>query len=253
MSKPFDVSGRVVAITGGSGQLGSAWARWLLDQGALVAILDVSDSGASALPGTNWLWVKTDVSDRNSVAFALRTVAEHWRLWPRALINAAALDTPPGGTAPDFDRAMAVNIKGVTNCCEIIGGAMVSAGGGGGIVNIGSIYGLVSPDQRIYLDGFEKPLAYSATKAAVYGITRWYATRYARSGVRVNALTLGGVENNPHSNPDPEFARRYSERVPMGRMAQPDEYNAAIQFLVSDASRYMTGANLVIDGGLTAW
>ena len=149
---------------------------------------------------------------------------------------------------------MDVNVTGLMLCCQVFGAAMAEAGRGS-IVNVSSIYGLVSPDQRIYAyraetgAPFVKPVAYSASKSALLNLSRYLATYWAPRGVRVNTLTLAGVANNQ----DPRFLEGYCARIPVGRMARPDEYNGAVVFLCSDASAYMTGANLVMDGGWTAW
>ena len=181
------------------------------------------------------------------------------------LINNAALDSPPDANDPDngpfesypeesWDKVMEVNTKGVFLLSQIIGGDMAEAGSGS-IINISSIYGVVSPNQNIYEfrrkngQDFYKPVAYSASKSALINLTKYLATYWAKKGVRVNNLILGGVFN---FQPE-EFLDAYSEAIPIGRMANEDEYNGAIIFLLSQASRYMTGSNLTIDGGWTAW
>jgi NAD(P)-dependent dehydrogenase (short-subunit alcohol dehydrogenase family) len=259
----FDLSGRVIAVTGGLGRLGGVFARELASRGAEVVLLDLADARpAEPVPGTTH--VACDVADRGSVERALARIAERSRV-PDGLVNAAAIDSPPGAAAEQnpppelypaelWDQVMAVNVRGVLHCCQVIGGAMARAGHGS-IVNIGSIYGMVSPDQRLYDyrrrrgEEFFKPVAYSASKAAITNLTRYFATYWGEAGVRVNTLTFGGVFDHQ----DPEFVAAYSARVPLGRMARADEYRGAVVFLLSDASSYMTGANLVLDGGFTAW
>ncbi len=259
----FDLTGRVVVITGGLGQLGRQYTRALREAGARVAVWDLSlpqrpqdDQGV--------FYQQADVTDRASLAAALEELTRRWDT-PHGLINNAALDSPPDAPAREngpfetypqasWDRVMEVNAKGVFLACQVVGGAMARAGRGS-IVNVCSIYGLVSPDQGIYEyrrrrgETFYKPVAYSASKSALLNLTRYLATYWAGAGVRVNTLTLGGVFNHQ----EPEFLEAYCARVPLGRMAREDEYNGAVIFLLSDASSYMTGSNLVIDGGWTAW
>ncbi len=259
----FDLTGRVIVITGGLGQLGRQYTQALRQAGARVAVWDLSlpprpqdDEGV--------FYQQADVTDRASLTAALEELTRRWDT-PHGLINNAALDSPPNAPAQEngpfetypedsWDRVMAVNAKGVFLTCQVVGGAMARAGRGS-IVNVCSIYGLVSPDQGIYEyrrrrgETFYKPVAYSASKSALLNLTRYLATYWAGAGVRVNTLTLGGVFNHQ----DPEFLEAYCARVPLGRMAREDEYNGAVIFLLSDASSYMTGSNLVIDGGWTAW
>jgi NAD(P)-dependent dehydrogenase (short-subunit alcohol dehydrogenase family) len=208
--------------------------------------------------------VNADVTRRESVLAALDKIKAQWGV-PFALVNNAALDSPPDAPADEngpfesypessWDKIMDVNVKGVLHCCQVFGGAMAELGRGS-IVNICSIYGLVSPDQRLYeyrrREGapFFKPVAYSVSKSALLNLTRYLATYWAPRNVRVNTLTFAGVFNRQ----DAEFLANYEPKVPLGRMAREDEYNGAVIFLISDASSYMTGSNLVIDGGFTAW
>jgi 2-deoxy-D-gluconate 3-dehydrogenase len=192
-----------------------------------------------------------------------RTLAERGRI--DILINNAALDPKfdpkhANGQAVSFEdypldlwnRSLAVDLTGMFLCAQAVAKPMLGRGRGV-IVNIASIYGLVGPDQRIYekpgMQPRYKPVAYSVTKSAVLGLTRYLATYWAGKNIRVNTLTPGGTFHEH----DDEFTMRYSHRTPLGRMADPSEYCGALLFLVSDASSYMTGANLVVDGGWTAW
>ncbi len=267
----FDVRERVVVVTGGLGQLGRQFTLALVERGARVAVLDlipnpsrVAGRFGEHAGNENLFFVNTDVTQRESVQHALDEITAHWST-PFGLVNNAALDSPPDAPAsengpfesyPDasWDKVMDVNVKGVFHCCQVFGGAMTEAGRGS-IINICSIYGLVSPDQRLYeyrrRDGttFFKPVAYSVSKSALLNLTRYLATYWAPQNVRVNTLTFAGVFNSQ----DAEFLKNYTAKVPLGRMAREDEYNGAVIFLISDASSYMTGSNLVMDGGFTAW
>jgi NAD(P)-dependent dehydrogenase (short-subunit alcohol dehydrogenase family) len=268
----FDLQDRIIVITGGMGQLGRQFTLALVERGARVAIFDQQaneETAAERFKGLeqqrrNIIFLRVDVTQKESIVSGLSYVSKTWGV-PHALINNAALDSPPGSDASEngpvetysedsWDKVMAVNVKGSFLCCQVIGGKM-AAERRGSIVNVCSIYGVVSPDQRIYEyrrrtgSGFFKPVAYSASKSALLNMTRYLATYWAARNVRVNTVTFGGVYNNQDSN----FLKEYCARVPLGRMAREDEYNGAIVFLVSDASSYMTGSNLIIDGGWTAW
>lgn len=267
----FRLDGRVVVVTGGLGQLGVAFTRSLLEAGARVAVLDVAvsqeaiDARFGELAQSDLLQcIRCDITRRASIDDALARVVTAWGV-PHGLVNNAALDAPPNAppeengpfeTFPEssWDSVMAVNTKGVFLLCQAIGGAMAREGRGS-IVNVSSIYGVVSPDQSLYEyrrqggELFYKPVAYSASKSALLNLTRYLATYWGTQGVRVNTLVLGGVFNHQ----DPRFLEGYHRRVPMGRMARADEYNGGVLFLLSDASSYMTGAELVMDGGWTAW
>ncbi|MDZ7267860.1 MAG: SDR family oxidoreductase [candidate division KSB1 bacterium] len=271
MSKDwFDLRHRVIILTGGAGLLGREYARALSQAGAHVVVADIDARAArevvAELPGAEGLAVATDVTQPASVhALVRQTLAKFERV--DGLVNNAALD-------PKFDagqahrhnhrfenyplelwqRSLAVDLTGMFLCSQAVALPMLEQRRGV-IVNIASIYGLVGPDQRIYQRPGEdelmrcKPVSYSVTKSAVLGFTRYLATYWAGKGIRVNTLTLGGVQHEQ----EPEFVQRYQNRVPLGRMAGRGEYCGALIFLLSEASAYMTGANLVVDGGWTAW
>jgi NAD(P)-dependent dehydrogenase (short-subunit alcohol dehydrogenase family) len=267
----FSIAGRIAVVTGGLGQLGREYTRSLVSAGARVAVIDVTDDAARLRSAFGQLvddglvaLFKADITVRRQLEEALAAITDSWGV-PHVLVNNAALDSPPDASAAEngpfetypeasWDRVMEVNVKGTMLCCQVFGGAMAQQGRGS-IINIASIYGTVSPDQTIYEyrrrrgELFFKPVAYSASKSAIYNLTRYLATYWGAKGVRVNTLTLAGVFNNQ----DEEFLREYTRRMPIGRMARSDEYGGAVVFLASDASSYMTGSTLTLDGGWTAW
>jgi NAD(P)-dependent dehydrogenase (short-subunit alcohol dehydrogenase family) len=249
----FSLEDRVAVVTGGAGQLGAEIARGLEQRGARVAVFDVAAER-----------FRVDVTDRDAIEAATEEVAREWGV-PHVLINAAALDSPPDARAEEvgpfesypeqsFDKVMEVNVKGTFLSCQVVG-ARMAAEGRGSIVNVSSVYGMLSPVQDLYEfrrgggEEFFKPIAYSVSKSALYNLTRYLATYWAKSGVRVNTLTLAGVWNDQPQ----EFLDAYTERMPLGRMANAAEVVGPVVFLASDASSYVTGANVVVDGGWSAW
>lgn len=274
--RDFRMDGRVVVVTGGAGLLGAEYTAALSAAGAHVVVADVDGEAAervaAAAPGARAVPVRVDVADADSVSRLLReTLARFGRV--DGLVNNAALDPKFDAVRAgehelgfeafpldEWNGALAVNLTGSFLCAQAFAPALVTSAaghpgrGGSAIVNIGSIYGVVGPDQRLYHAGNGappryKPVVYSVTKSALLGLTRYLAVYYAGKRLRVNALTLGGVDNGH----DPDFTRRYAQRTPLGRMACRDEYTSALLFLLSDASSYMTGTSLVVDGGWTAW
>jgi len=271
LSEMFDLSDRVAILTGGGGMLGREFLRTLLEAGAKVVVADVNEEAArdavEACDGRDQTMViSTDISCRDECDYLSE---ETMRRWGRIdiLVNNAAIDPKFDATVSDqqvyrfedypievWRKAIDVNLTGAFLCCQSVGKIMVRQRRGV-IVNVSSMYGLVGPDQRLYeRDGEEeqtkfKPACYAVTKAGVAQLTRYLAAYWGSAGIRVNTLTPGGVNNAQ----DEEFLRRYAARTPLGRMAQKTEMSGALLFLVSDASAYMTGTNVVVDGGWTAW
>jgi NAD(P)-dependent dehydrogenase (short-subunit alcohol dehydrogenase family) len=269
----FDVTGRVAILTGGAGLLGCQYTRTLLEAGAKVVVADLdapraseaAEAAVSDVGGEAVGW-GVDVRSKQDVEKMVPGVRERFGRID-ILINNAAIDPKldsnvAGRLANTFEdyplelwqQSLDVNLTGAFLCSQAVGKVMV-AQGGGVMVNICSTYGLVAPDQRLYQREGEreqvlfKPAAYSVTKAGIAHLTRYLAAYWAGRGIRVNTLTPGGV----HSAQDEQFVARYSARTPLGRMAEVGAMNGAMLFLVSDASSYMTGANLVVDGGWTIW
>ena len=257
----FRIDGKVVVVTGGVGLLGTQYTTVLSEAGAHVVVADVDEEKCceradhlTKHTGRSALGIGTDVTRKASVDDMIaRTVAQFGRL--DVLVNNAATKSPhfmaPFEDFPveDWNQVMAVNLTGVFLCAQAAGRQMLKQGHGV-IVNVASHYGVVGPDFRIYRGtGISTPPVYTASKAGVIGLTRYLATYWAGKNIRVNCLTPGGVFAG-HSD---EFVRNYSFRVPLGRMAEREELGSAMLFLVSDASSYLNGHNLVVDGGWTAW
>ena len=265
----FRLDNQIAVVTGACGKLGPIWADALLAAGARVAALELADAPASAAyqslalrEGDRLRRFDCDVTNRRSIETAADRIAREMGD-AGILVNNAGVDQPPDSSGTrsriddlpidQFRRMVEVNLLGTFQVTQVIGGAM-AARGDGSVVNIGSLYAEVSPDQRFYdhLPGeipFLKSPAYGASKAAVVNMTKYFATLWGNRGVRVNALSPGGVL----AGQDDQFRAKYSARVPVGRMAQPEDLRGPLLFLASPASSYVTGHELRVDGGFTAW
>ena len=240
-----ELAGAVAVVTGASGNLGPVWIAALREAGATVVGVDLTPGEGVEV---------ADVTDRATLEAARDRIAATHGV-PSVLVNNAGIDQPPNPdavgveTPEDFRRTLDVNLAGTFLATQVFGGAMAEAGRGS-IVNIGSLYASVAPVPGFYdhLPGFVKPAAYGASKAGVVQLTRYFARLWGPSGVRVNALSPGGVRGQQ----DPEFLAKYCARVPLGRMADKADLAQPLVFLASDASRYVTGHELRVDGGFTA-
>jgi NAD(P)-dependent dehydrogenase (short-subunit alcohol dehydrogenase family) len=265
----FDLTGRVALITGGAGILGRHFAATLLDAGARVAIVDV-DAERVAMTATDLAshfgeavrGLTGDVADPRSAEAVVAETIDRFGGVDILLNNAASKSrdlqrffAPFEDYDPDIWReVMAVNVDGMFLMAKAVGRHMVEHHRGS-VVQISSIYGVMAPDQRIYEGScymdrpINTPAVYSASKAAVVGLTRYLAAYWAEAGIRVNAIAPGGMESGQNET----FQTNYGRRVPMGRMGRVDELSGAVLFLASDASSYVTGQTLLVDGGLSVW
>ena len=274
--KKFDLTGKTALITGAAGLLGVEHAGALLESGATVILTDIGEVGLASASASLSLNHDTarilthvmDVSQLDSI----RAVADELVTSGRRvdiLVNNAAIDPKVKGNQgvletsrlesfplDQWDLQIAVGLTGAFLCSQVFGTAMALDGKGGVILNIASDLSVFSPDQRLYRkEGLSddmqpvKPVTYSVIKAGLVGLTRYLATYWADGGVRANALSPGGVFNGQGE----EFVQRLTSLIPLGRMASGDEYRAAVQFLCSDASAYLNGQNIVMDGGRSAW
>jgi len=266
----FRLDGRVALVTGGAGILGRHFCAILAEAGARVAVVDLNQEAALEVAealAQRWrvetLGIGCDVSSAASVERAVTQVTDAFGRIDVLHNNAASKsDDLDAFFAPfeeysldEWRRVMAVNVDGMFLMAQCVGRQMLSQASGGSMIQTASIYGLGAPDQRIYADSeylgrsINTPAVYTTSKAAVIGLTVHLATLWADRGIRVNALTPGGTRSGQNE----EFVRRYSARVPMGRMAEAEEMAGALLYLASDASSYVTGQNIVVDGGLSAW
>jgi NAD(P)-dependent dehydrogenase (short-subunit alcohol dehydrogenase family) len=266
----FELNGKTAVVTGAVGILGQRFCRGLAEFGAQVAAVDLDLDRCTAFAGelehdygTSALGVACDVSDPSSVANMVEQVVSRFGaihiLHNNAASKSADLDAffarTENYSLSEWRKIMSVNVDGLFLVAQAVGGQMQNQGTGGSIIQTASIYGLVSSDKRIYEGSFylgrqiSNPAVYSTSKAAVVGLTRYLAANWGDAQIRVNALVPGGVESGQNDT----FKSRYSARVPLARMAQPDEMVGALIYLASDASSYVTGHCLVVDGGLSAW
>lgn len=275
-SSRYDLTSRTALVTGAGGLLGRQHVAALSEAGARVVVTDVGLAQAEAAiaalkqnaPSADLIALAIDVTSFDSVRAANEQLSGRG-VSVDILVNNAAIDpkvtSAPGVThssrfeafpVPQWQTEIAVGLTGAMLCAQVFGGAM-AARGRGVILNIASDLGVIAPDQQIYRlpqvtreeEQPVKPVTYSVIKHGLIGLTKYLATYWAGHGVRVNAISPGGVFNNQ----DPAFVERLTRLIPMARMADVDEYRAAVQFLCSDASSYMTGQNLVIDGGRSVW
>ena len=274
MSHPaFDLSGKVAIITGGAGLLGEQHARAIASARGIPILVDiaavrVAEKASRLSDELRWSVPSfaADVTKPNEVKRVLAEVLQRFGRVDILINNATNNPKVEGAEPASFSRFesfsldqwnadLAVGLSGAFICCQVFGMEMVRRGGGV-ILNVSSDLGIVAPDQRIYRlpnmpENLQpvKPVSYSVVKSALIGLTRYLATYWAGRGIRVNAICPGGVGNG---QPE-EFVTKLTSLIPMGRMARSDEYQGAILFLCSDASSYMTGATLVVDGGRTCW
>lgn len=265
----FSLTGKVAVVTGGAGLLGQVFCQALVTAGANVAIIDLDKRAADKTAATikkaetqKVIAVECDITSPESVSAMVQDVVTQLGGIDILLNNAASKGSNLDQFFAPFENyslqawreVMAVNIDGLFLVAQSVGSHMKKQGGGS-IIQVSSIYGVVAPDQRIY-EGSEyngrpinTPAVYSVSKAAVLGLTSYLSTYWADSKIRVNTLTPGGIASGQNS----EFNQNYSNRVPLGRMGEASELTGALIYLASDASSYVTGQNIIVDGGLSTW
>lgn len=262
--------GKNTIITGGTGILGEQYCRGFAEYGANVVIVDLDGFKCQELAEqlkteyqVDAMGIACNVSKPDDVQNMVELVNQHLGEVHVLVNNAASKSDDLAAffapfekyTLEEWRKIMSVNIDGMFLVAQAVGGQMVKQGKGGSIIQVSSIYGIMGTDNRIYEGSMylgrqiNTPAVYSTSKAAVIGLTRYLATYWADKGIRVNTLTPGGVESGQND----QFIKMYSQRIPMGRMAKQNEMVGVALFLASDASSYVTGQNIIIDGGLSAW
>jgi NAD(P)-dependent dehydrogenase (short-subunit alcohol dehydrogenase family) len=272
----FDLTGKKALITGAAGLMGKEHALALLESGASVILTDININALESIHNS-----LSEIYNSDRIISREMNVTSHadvvnvskdlellgWSV--DILINNAAIDPKVKNlngidnssrlenfSLEQWDLQLAVGLTGAFLCSQIFGSRMAKSGRGGVILNISSDLSVISPDQRLYRINTlpnemqpVKPVTYSVIKTALIGLTRYLATYWAEEGVRVNALSPGGI----YTGQNELFVKKISSLIPLGRMANNDEYRSTVQFMCSDASAYMTGQNIVIDGGRSVW
>jgi len=267
-SELFDLTDKVIVLTGSAGRLGTNFANILSDVGCNVILIDIDDKKNIQLENsiskkykTNPLACKIDITKKDELSQISKQILKKYGKIdglvnnafynPRLNVKKSAMKFEEYNSDL-WNDVVSINLTGVFLCCQIFGKIMVKQKTGGSIVNISSIYGINGADQRIYgKSELNSPPSYAATKGAIVNFTRYLAAYWNRKNIRVNTMTLGGVLDKSYM--DKKFIKNYSHKTMIGRMANSDEYNGALLFLLSNASSYMTGANLILDGGWSAW
>lgn len=262
LEKLFRMDDRVVIVNGGAGRIGSQMCLAIADAGAKVVVLDLDAERAEATAeqvrsetSGEALAIATDSTSAENLQETLAQIKKELGA-PYGLVNATQYrgsgfygSDPADHPIDAWEQVFKVNVTGVLMACQTFGKAMIE-NGSGSIVNLSSTYGVVSADPRIYGEsGVNSPISYAGSKSAILNMTRYLAVHWREKNIRVNTLIPGGVFDNQGE----EFVKNYTARTPLGRMARADEYQGATLFMLSDASSYMTGATVTVDGGWTAW
>ena len=267
MAPNFDLRNKTIVLTGSAGRVGSRFSEILSKAGANLVLIDKDIEKNEKLfkkikkqYKTRCLISNIDITDASKIDNLVKTVLKKYSKIDVLINNAHFIPRDDQNLCVPFEKypyelwqkTISENLNSVFVCCQKFGKIMVKQKNGS-IINVSSIYGMVGPDQRIYgKSRLNSPAFYSATKGAIVNLTKYLASHWGKNNVRVNTLTLGGIyDKKLHT--DKEFVKKYSEKTMLGRMSQTSDYDGAILFLASDLSSYMTGANLVIDGGWTAW